>query len=86
VEQAFQTIARNALKQVRRGLVGALCWSCPTSLAAAGSLGPSNSLLQLRMAPCMLGAVCRAVALTPLFSPPRKPKWSFTMNSLNPSN
>nr|XP_009481105.1 PREDICTED: ras-related protein Rab-7a isoform X1 [Pelecanus crispus] len=88
VEQAFQTIARNALKQVGRGPVGALCQcrSCRPSSAAAGSLGFPNSFPQLRMAPCMLGAVCRAVALTPPFSPTRKPKWSFTMNSLNLSN
>nr|XP_010304822.1 PREDICTED: ras-related protein Rab-7a isoform X1 [Balearica regulorum gibbericeps] len=88
VEQAFQTIARNALKQVRRGLVGALCccWSCLLSSAAVGSLGLCDSLSQPRTAPCMLGDVCRAVALTIPFSPTRKPKWSFTMNSPNPSN
>uniref|UniRef100_A0A8V5HGG9 Uncharacterized protein n=1 Tax=Melopsittacus undulatus TaxID=13146 RepID=A0A8V5HGG9_MELUD len=34
VEQAFQTIARNALKQVWREPVGALHWSCPLSSAA----------------------------------------------------
>ncbi|XP_010164725.1 ras-related protein Rab-7a isoform X1 [Antrostomus carolinensis] len=90
VEQAFQTIARNALKQVGRELAASLCLSCLLSLAAVGSLGLSNGFPQLRIAPCMLGAVCgavcSAVALTPAFSPTRKPKWSFTMNSLNPSN
>ncbi|XP_009947897.1 PREDICTED: ras-related protein Rab-7a isoform X1 [Leptosomus discolor] len=86
VEQAFQTIARNALKQVGRGPVSDLCRSCLLSSAAVGSPGLSTSFPQLRMVPCMLGAVCRAVALTPPFSLTRKPKWSFTMNSLNPSN
>ncbi|XP_010570303.1 PREDICTED: ras-related protein Rab-7a isoform X1 [Haliaeetus leucocephalus] len=88
VEQAFQTIARNALKQVGRGLVVALCqcWSCLLSSAVVGSCGLSNGFPQPRMAPCMLGAVHRATALTLPFSPTRKPKWSFTMNSPNPSN
>ncbi|XP_010290251.1 PREDICTED: ras-related protein Rab-7a isoform X1 [Phaethon lepturus] len=86
VEQAFQTIARNALKQVGRGMVGASCWSCLPSSAAVGSFGFSQQLSAAEEGSCMLGADCRAVALTLPFSPTRKPKWSFTMNSPNPSN
>lgn len=93
MEQAFQTIARNALKQVGRG------WWLPSAGAGSASssaradswaqFGLSHSFPQLRMAPCMPGAVRRAVALTLAFlpfPPARKPKWSFTMNSPNPSN
>lgn len=84
MEQAFQTIARNALKQVGRGAVGSLCL---LSLAAVGGRGLSSSLPQLGTAPCTLGAACRTTALIPAaFSPSRKLKWSFTMNSPNPSN
>ncbi|XP_009870871.1 PREDICTED: ras-related protein Rab-7a isoform X1 [Apaloderma vittatum] len=89
VEQAFQTIARNALKQVGRGW-GVPCAgpACPAWLSWLLQAASGSSTAFPREEPLLacLGAVCRAVALTPPFSHARKPKWSFTMNSPNPSN
>lgn len=65
-----------ALPRVQPGQAAWEVWALP-------QLSPAEN------GPGMSGAVHRAAALTLAFlpfPPARKPKWSFTMNSPNPSN